>query len=421
MENPRTEKMRVLISVAILIISLHAFSQELSGKVIDAETKEPILFGTVYFASTSIGSVSDADGKFKIWNFDPGKYDLTISHVGYKTYYLPMSFEAGESKEILIELVQDVVELPDFYLNPDTSSWKYNFVTFKKSFIGSTANAPKTTVLNPEKLFFYYDELEETLFAHAKEPIEVENKALGYKVTYSLEQFESNFKQKQLYTFGVSRFEQLKKKKRMREKRKITKAREKAYNGSMTHFFRSIQAGRLTSSGFVVEELFRIPNPHRPSQDEIIRNIEKYKMLARAERQGTTRLVSVNSSASDSLSYWYRMRREPVLIDSVGRKMNESPDLQLNSDGKVFFKGILRVRYLNEKEEFGYTRISGKRYAENYQTSVIHFLDDSLRIYENGYYEDVKSIFIEGYWNWTTNLAELLPLDYSPPVAPIVE
>lgn len=410
-----------LVTAFILVFSYsQLFAQELTGKIIDSETKKPILFGTVYFASTSIGSVSDADGKFKIWDFDPGKYDLTVSHVGYKDYYLPISFVKEERKEILVELVPDVVKLPDFYLNPDTSDWKYNFQTFRKSFIGSTTNSVKTKILNPKNLFFYYDEREDALYAHAKEPIVVKNKALGYNVSYSLVEFESNFKQQRLYTFGVSRFEQEKGRKRVKQKKKVRKARERAYNGSMTHFFKSIRANSLTTNGFLVEELFRIPNPHRPPQEEIDRNVEKYRSLARSATMGTTRLVVSNSIGSDSLRYWSRMQREPVVIDSVGREMNESPDLHADEDGKVFFKGILRVRYLNEKEEFGYTKVSRKRYAENFQTSEIHFLDESLKIYQNGYYEDVKSIFIEGYWNWSTNLAELLPLDYRPP-SPVTE
>ena len=406
--------MKVLAGIILFLLCNQLFSQELSGKIVDSETGEPILFGTVYFASTSIGSVSDAEGKFKIWDFDPGKYDLTVSHVGYKAYYLPIAFDREELKEILIELVPDVVELPDFYLNPDTSNWKYNFQTFKKSFIGLTTNSVKVKILNPKNLFFYYDELEETLFAHAKKPIVVENKALGYTVNYSLVEFESNFKLQRFYTFGVSRFEKSEKK-RLKEKKKIKKARERAYNGSTTHFFRSLKTNSLTEDGFVVEELFRIPNPHRPPQEVINRNIEKYRTLARADKLSTTRLVSGGSTMTDSLYYWNRMRREPVMIDSIGRAMNESQELRVDEEGKVFFKGILQVKYLNEKEEYGYTRVSRKRYPESFQTSVIHFLNDSLTIYKNGYYEDVRGIFIEGYWAWSSNMAELLPLDYIPP------
>lgn len=402
--------MKSLILVILVFLQTQLFAQVLTGKIIDAETGEPILFGTVYFASTSIGTISDADGKFKIWDFDPGKYDLTVSHVGHENYYLPLAFGEDERKEIVIELVPDLVKLPDFYLNPDTSGWEYNFQTFRNAFVGSTTNAIKTKITNPKNLFFYFDDKEQALFAHAKEPIVIENKALGYNVFYSLVEFEFNFKQQQLYTFGVSRFEPVKEK----EKKRVGKARERAYNGSITHFFRSLRTSSLTKNGFVVEELFRVPNPNRPPQEEIDRNLEKYRALARSAMLGSTSFVISGSGPTDSLRYWNRMRREPAVIDSVGRKMNESSELRVDLEGHITYKGILRVQYLNEKEEFGYTRRSGKRYAEDFQTSVIHFLDDSLRLYENGYYEDVKSIFIEGYWSWSTNLAEQLPLDYSP-------
>ena len=39
---------------------------KIMGKVIDAQTKEPIPFVNVYFAGTTIGTISDFNGEFSI-------------------------------------------------------------------------------------------------------------------------------------------------------------------------------------------------------------------------------------------------------------------------------------------------------------------------------------------------------------------
>ncbi len=81
---------QLLIAFAWLFVaSSAAFGQgTLEGKVIDKKTKEPIAFATVSVSaggSVVNGAYSDDDGKFRIKPLDPGKYDITVSFVGYNT------------------------------------------------------------------------------------------------------------------------------------------------------------------------------------------------------------------------------------------------------------------------------------------------------------------------------------------------
>lgn len=74
----------------VLSTSLFVFSQSgaLQGKIIDADTKEPIPFANVAVFSGGdllTGSTSDFDGKYVIKPLTPGTYNVRASFVGYQT------------------------------------------------------------------------------------------------------------------------------------------------------------------------------------------------------------------------------------------------------------------------------------------------------------------------------------------------
>ena len=73
--------------VAMILFLLLAFLSEpsITGTVIDAESNLPVQYATVYFANTTIGVVTDENGQFTLDNIESGKYDLTVSFVGYET------------------------------------------------------------------------------------------------------------------------------------------------------------------------------------------------------------------------------------------------------------------------------------------------------------------------------------------------
>ena len=57
----------------------------LEGKVTDAVTGEPILFGTVALYKNDVlitGTDTDLDGNYFFSDMDPGNYDVEVSYVG---------------------------------------------------------------------------------------------------------------------------------------------------------------------------------------------------------------------------------------------------------------------------------------------------------------------------------------------------
>ncbi|HTF27376.1 MAG TPA: TonB-dependent receptor plug domain-containing protein, partial [Flavitalea sp.] len=57
----------------------------LTGKITDAKTGEPLVKASIYFHDLRIGSTSDEKGIYKIQNIPRGKYLVEISYLGYSS------------------------------------------------------------------------------------------------------------------------------------------------------------------------------------------------------------------------------------------------------------------------------------------------------------------------------------------------
>ncbi|HXH20253.1 MAG TPA: carboxypeptidase-like regulatory domain-containing protein, partial [Chitinophagales bacterium] len=70
-----------------------AFAQQLhtvGGKIIDAETKEPMPGAHVVFSRGELfsGAVTDSSGTFKIEKTPAGKYEVRVTFIGYEPFLL---------------------------------------------------------------------------------------------------------------------------------------------------------------------------------------------------------------------------------------------------------------------------------------------------------------------------------------------
>ncbi|MEM6522249.1 MAG: carboxypeptidase-like regulatory domain-containing protein [Bacteroidota bacterium] len=396
----------------LFTISSITAAQTIKGKITEFGTGEPVQFANVYFASTMIGTTSNPDGTFILKNFSEGKYDLTVSFVGYNTYSRSIEVMSKKVIEINIELTPEVMSLPEVFVMADTSNWKRDFQDFRSYFLGTTPASSKTEILNKKKLAFYNDNGQQTLYAHAREPLVIKNDWLGYEVTYDMISFQMEYRKGKLAYYGVPRFSFLEPKNRGTQK-KWERNRKKEYEGSLLHFFRSMSQGNFEKDKFIVFEIFKIPNPNRLPDKLINERIARYRGKM-SEFSGGSVVFSVNGSGNlkpgDSLSYYLRERRKPKLIDSLGRQFKTGSEL-MNGD-IVDFNGMLQVVYKGAKEAQEYPFKS--RSTPGWQESRLH-IRDTLKLYDNGYYEDVRSTYVEGYWSWIGTMASILPMDYIPP------
>ena len=85
-------KSRILISTMILVFVLAlagvlsaGVTGKVTGKVIDAETKEPLPGANITIVGTFFGSATNVDGEYIILNVPPGKFNLKAQFIGYRS------------------------------------------------------------------------------------------------------------------------------------------------------------------------------------------------------------------------------------------------------------------------------------------------------------------------------------------------
>ncbi len=138
--------------------------------------------------------------------------------------------------------------------------WKKHLKLFEDLFLGTSKNAKKTHLLNPEFLDFHEDKAAGTFTATAVAPLQVVNEALGYRIELVLRDFQRHGQE---LRFTIKpRFEELTPK-NDKQKKAWDQAREKAYQGSLRHFLVALARKEVTEQAFKVyrtsEPFFHYP------------------------------------------------------------------------------------------------------------------------------------------------------------------
>lgn len=96
-----------------LVFPAYSYSQTgtIKGKIVDAQTNEPLIGASVLIEGTTHGAAADLDGNYIIRNVEAGSYTLIASYVAYQSK-TKTGVVVGTSNEITI----------DFLLNPDDIS-----------------------------------------------------------------------------------------------------------------------------------------------------------------------------------------------------------------------------------------------------------------------------------------------------------
>ncbi len=220
------------------------------GRVVDDSTGVPLPLTNVFISNTTIGAATDQEGKFELRGVPVGLQQIVASIVGYK----PGNFTASVSDSIVhvveFRLKPRAVQMPGVEIEEkDPIEWKKQLQRFIKVFFGSTSNAERCRILNPQVLDFSYDEEADRLVATAREPLDIENLALGYRFQCVLVLFTHT---PQAFQYiGFTGFRPLVPV-NIDEADKWRASRREAYYGSKRHFVRSLVKGTTKKEGFEV-------------------------------------------------------------------------------------------------------------------------------------------------------------------------
>src|SRR5690606_36908141 len=116
--------------IIFALLSVSAFSQkELKNKIVDFMTLMPIESASIYVQNTTIGTVSNADGKFVL--VVPNEFvndTLIVSSIGYKSFKSTVA-EFDNTAEIYLE--EDVASLDEVLLVAETRPKTGNDIVLK--------------------------------------------------------------------------------------------------------------------------------------------------------------------------------------------------------------------------------------------------------------------------------------------------
>lgn len=340
-----------------------------TGVVRDAISNETLPFASVFFSGTTFGTTSDRDGNFTLRADKSGTYDLVISFTGFGTFFRQVDLNKPQELRLEVALSPEVKNLGAVIVTAKKDEkWAENLAVFKRTFLGTSRFAKSCKILNEEVLNFYYEPKKKIFQAYADEPLIIENKALGYKIKYLLEDFSISYRTNYSIFYGFLSFEDMNKE--GKSKKKWVKKRVEAYNGSSTHFFKALYEGTIDEEGFEVNRAKDI--------------------------KGGGRAIDLT----------------PVRMSQLVKTRPNDPTKTLS------FEYYLYVVYENEKESLeykSYQGVFGSKAIGREQLSWIFMPEGIVEVAfeSSGYLINPLGIVTNGYWGFE-KLGDMLPTDYEP-------
>lgn len=178
----------LFIVMCLFLLLKPVFSQEITGRVVDGETGEPIQYANIFLAGTSIGCTTDSIGEFLLRTKGNTTIPIVFSSVGYEIQTLSLP---ELQKSNVIKLMKSNLNLEVVNVLSAKSGWSRAKMmrTFKEEFLGKSDYAQSCKILNENDIYLFYNNLTKTLHAKFQKPLRIKSNLLGYLIDYQLEYF----------------------------------------------------------------------------------------------------------------------------------------------------------------------------------------------------------------------------------------
>ena len=371
---------RIVLLLTCFLFIQHSFSQQfyIRGRVTDSESQLLLKGASVYINNTTIGTITNDKGDFELGPFQPGRYEVVASYVGYdallysaqiKTADMRITFKLEKKEEVLREVLIFSGELRKHYLD-----------IFKKYVIGISVAADHCQIKNIEEVQFASGETTDEIVAYTEKALVIENPELGYTIHFDLIEFYYNKATSGAYFFGYTRFVDWGKDEKT--KKKWIRKRKQAYEGSTVHFFRSLVNKQLATEGFTAYQLI---NTQKETKDSISK-----KFISPKYDRG---MQIATKAVEDSMIRIYP--------DSVYKLY----ELRVKDGWRIFYEKDTELKL----EVMRKTIIGGQ--SAKGTISGLRLREEPVLINARGIILTPIRLFYDGIWGYE-RLANMLPEDY---------
>jgi CarboxypepD_reg-like domain len=356
----------------------------ISGRVLNESGTEPVSKASIYINNSTIGTASNENGEYIMHHIKPGVYEVIVSHVGFEVIVYKIEIKSADIR-LTFKLVPKVKEMRDILVVTSSQREKW-LAILRENFLGLTLAADRSKILNEEDIFFEKGQTKDVVKAFSEVPLIVENKELGYRIYFELQEFIFDAKEGRTLFFGFSRYEEMGDPD-SEPRKKYIRNREKTYKGSTLHFYQSLLANSIAEQGFSIF----ITRPADTVKNEV----------SNAPEMNGGR-ISVKIPAPQIA---YTVSRNDILFTDV------------SDSSRIFlsWKGTLQVRYKFDpyyKAALQKKILVAGNLPKGFQSSVV-MLESPAYLDPNGILINPLAVQFSGFWSYE-KLANMLPINYRP-------
>lgn len=404
----------LIVFIGLFSFSTFAQSGSIKGRVIDSKTLDPLPFANVFLNNTTIGTVTDTNGDYLLKNIEQeGTYELVISFVGYESAKVKVTVGKTELNRGTLRLTPSEIELNTVEVKGSRDKeWEKEMKRFKKIFLGEDKAAEESIIANPWVIDFPEFEDASVFLAKASAPIEIENKALGYKIYFYLAHFAAD--SKGYIIQGNARFSEMPTNDEVQRLQWETN-RSLSYLHSSHHLFKAIIEHQIQGAGFRMytdrpgfeKTNFRAPYFY-PELERSVMLYDTINMVTPDKQKDVYRIslkgrveVHYNQEKATVRTYrdvaypvsWIKADRNYVLVNKHGYELNPA-DVVIS--GEMSTDRVARMLPIDYKPNF-IPKISE-------EVSLSHFQENIYMHTDKPYYYPGEAMWFKGYINYGTPL-----------------
>ena len=399
----------------------------ISGRITDAENKEPVPGASVFIANTTVGTSSDTEGNYRLQIPGEGSYRLVVSHVGYQSVF--RDIDPGNAS-MEHNVVMTANEMEEVTVTAKVRFRQKDINLFWMTILGKPPSPKTIHAVNPEAVYYYYDSNTQILKVTCRVPLQIINPETGYHIQLVLERFTHNYKTNISSWRYEYMFSELKPE-NDRQKAIWDKNRMKTYQVSLTNFVKSLYHNTSMEDGFLLayptsidasgksrEVTYENPQTYLSIHPVdggktfyIPANLKDLILVCFGEPVKKSHLNALYRAQNGNINNWSRIGLFRNVLETPAKPVRIFPDgtymnpFQLNpclsSTSLIGLNMLLPIDYVPKGSETS-TYTVNENIEKNLSERIVDFLDKQLEIFpqEKIHLHTDRNVYVPGEKIW---------------------